>query len=206
MCGACLSAVTLSDQQMKRHINKCSRLAPPPMTTLQESAHGEHSPKKSAHVSKHAGSKKKGHHSEKSWPASSASQGDSQAGDRRVTCTAGMSQESTAKSMKHCSWWKKKAKMHKKDKSGKWSSACLQVRHSFSSFHYIDSLNKLMSHSPVLVIIDIFVAIPCLCNAKVWVINVLNIRNNERLNKFMREQYAQYPKSNKAKTQIVMQG
>ena len=63
-CGTCLSAVTSSSQQMKRHINECSRLAPPTMTTLQESAHIERSPKKSASGSKHAGSKKKGCHSE----------------------------------------------------------------------------------------------------------------------------------------------
>ena len=30
-CGTCLSAVTSSGQQMKRHINECSGLAPPPM-------------------------------------------------------------------------------------------------------------------------------------------------------------------------------
>ena len=64
-CGTCLSAITSSGQQMKRHINECSGLAPPPMTS-QESARSEHSPKKSAPGSKHAGSKKKGHHSEKS--------------------------------------------------------------------------------------------------------------------------------------------
>ena len=32
MCGTCLSAVTSSGQQMKRHINECSGLAPSPMT------------------------------------------------------------------------------------------------------------------------------------------------------------------------------
>ena len=36
VCGTCLSAVTSLGQQMKRHINECSGLAPPPMTTLQE--------------------------------------------------------------------------------------------------------------------------------------------------------------------------
>ena len=36
-------------QQMKRHLNDCSGLAPPPMTMLQESVRGEHSPKKSVH-------------------------------------------------------------------------------------------------------------------------------------------------------------
>ena len=119
MCGTCLSAVPSSGQQMKKHINECSGLAPPPMTTSQESVRGERLPKKSAHGSKHTGSKKKGHHSEKSRPASLASQEDSQARDRRVTCTAGTSQESTAKSMKHHSRQKKKAKTHKKEKSGK---------------------------------------------------------------------------------------
>ena len=64
-CGTCLSAVTSSGQQMKRHINECSGLAPP-TTMSQESAHGEHSPKKSAPDSKRTGSKKKSCHSEKS--------------------------------------------------------------------------------------------------------------------------------------------
>ena len=30
VCGTCLSAITSSGQQMKRHINECSGLAPPP--------------------------------------------------------------------------------------------------------------------------------------------------------------------------------
>ena len=64
-CGTCLSAVTSSGQQMKRHIKKCSGLAPPPMAS-QESVRSERSPRKSAPGSKHAGSKKKGRHSEKS--------------------------------------------------------------------------------------------------------------------------------------------
>ena len=74
-CGTCLSAVTPSCQQMKRYINGCKGLDPPalptsqglaaPPTASQESACGGHSPKKSTHVSKHAGCKKKGHHSEK---------------------------------------------------------------------------------------------------------------------------------------------
>ena len=34
MCGTYLSAITLLGQQMKSHINECSGLAPPPMTTL----------------------------------------------------------------------------------------------------------------------------------------------------------------------------
>ena len=97
MCGTCLSAVTSSSQQMKRHINECSGLAPPPMTTLQESACSECSPKKSAPGSKHAGSKKKSRHSEKSQPAGSASQEGSQARDKHITHAASVSQESTAK-------------------------------------------------------------------------------------------------------------
>ena len=39
VCGTCLSAITSSGQQMKRHINECSGLAPPTMTMLQESAY-----------------------------------------------------------------------------------------------------------------------------------------------------------------------
>ena len=75
MCGTCLSAVTSSCQQMKRHINECKGLDPPipptsqgsaaPPTASQESACSGHSPKKSSQVSKHAGCKKKGHHSKK---------------------------------------------------------------------------------------------------------------------------------------------
>ena len=64
-CGTCLSAVTSSGQQMKKHLKECSGLALPPMA-LQESACSERSPKKSAPGSKHAGSKKKGRHSKKS--------------------------------------------------------------------------------------------------------------------------------------------
>ena len=122
-------SVTSSCQQMKRHINECKGLDPPipptsqgsaaPPTASQESAHGGRSPKKSTQVSKHMGCKKKGHHSEKSRPAGSASQEDSQGMDRCVTCVAGASQESTAESMKRHSRQKKKSKSHKKDKSGK---------------------------------------------------------------------------------------
>ena len=118
-CGTCLSAVTASGQQMKRHINECPRLAPPPPTTSQECVRSERLPKKSAHGSKHAGSKKKGHHSEKSRSASTTSQEDSQTGDRHVTHAASTSQESTAESSRHHSWHKKKAKMHKEKKSSK---------------------------------------------------------------------------------------
>ena len=116
-CGTCLSAVTLSCQQMKRHINECKGLDPPilpssqglaaPPTALQESAHSGHSPKKSSQESKHAGRKKKGHHSEKPRPAVSASQEDSQGVDRCVTHVASTSQESTAKSTKRHSRWKR---------------------------------------------------------------------------------------------------
>ena len=69
-CGTCLSAVTSSCQQMKRHINECKGLDPPMLPSLQglaapptaskESAHSGHSPKKSSQESKHAGRKKKG--------------------------------------------------------------------------------------------------------------------------------------------------
>ena len=119
MYGACLSAVTMWGQQMKRHLNECSGLAPLPKTTSQESTCGEHSPKKSAHGSKHSGSKKKSRHSKKLRPASAASQEGSQAGDRHITHAAGASQESTAESMKYHSQWNKKAKTHTKEKSSK---------------------------------------------------------------------------------------
>ena len=119
VCGTCLSAITISGQQKKRHLKECPGLASLPLTTSQESTCSEHSPKKSAHGSKHAESKKEGCHSKKSQPAGLASQEDSQVGDRYVTHMAGMSQESTAESMKHHSWLKKKAKTHKKEKSGK---------------------------------------------------------------------------------------
>ena len=65
-CGTCLSAVTASVQQMKRHLKECPGLTPLPKTTSQQSASGERSPRKSAHGSKHSGSKKKSHHSKKS--------------------------------------------------------------------------------------------------------------------------------------------
>ena len=117
-CGTCLSAITSSGQQMKKHLNKCSGLAPLPMTMSQKSARGECLPKKSAHGSKHAGSKKKGH-SEKLRSAGVTSQVDLQTGDRHVTCAAGTSQESAAESSRHHSRHKKKAKTHKEKKSTK---------------------------------------------------------------------------------------
>ena len=117
VCETCLRAVTSSSQQMKRHIRGCSRLAPAPMAS-QESVHSGNSPKKSAPGFKHI-ERKKGRHSEKSWPASQASQEDSQASDRCVTCAAGASQESTAESSKCHTQCKKKAKMHKEKKSSK---------------------------------------------------------------------------------------
>ena len=128
-CGTCLSAVTSSCQQMKRHINKCKGLDPPILpslqglaahpTALQESGCGGHSPKKSSQGSKHAGCKKKGHHSGKPGPAIPVPQEDSQGMDRHMTHAASISQESTAESMKRCSQWKKKSKSHKKDKFSK---------------------------------------------------------------------------------------
>ena len=120
-CGNCLSALTASGQQMKKHLNECPGLTPLLRTTSQESVGGDHLPKKSAHGSKHSGSKKKGCHSKKSWLASTTSQEDSQASDRCVTRAASTSQESMVESMKCHSQWKKKAKMHKKEKSSKWS-------------------------------------------------------------------------------------
>ena len=115
-CGACLSAITSSGQQMKAHIKECTGLAPLP-TSSQESAPGGCSPKKSAPDSKHMRSKKKGSHSEKSQLAGQASQ-DSQASDRRVTHTTGASQETPAESTRcHTQHKKKKAKAHKEKKS-----------------------------------------------------------------------------------------
>ena len=111
-CGACLSAITSSGQQMKNHIKECSGLAPPP-TASQESAPGGRSPKKSAPGPKHVRGKKKGSHSKKSQLASQASQ----ASDRRVTHATGVSQETTAESTKCRTRHKKKAKMHKEKKS-----------------------------------------------------------------------------------------
>ena len=116
-CGACLSAVTSSGQQMN-HIKECSGLAPPP-TASQESTPGGHSPKKGAPGSKHVQGKKKGHHSEKSQPAGQGSQ-DSQASDRCITRATGASQESTTGSTQHRTRHKKKkAKTHKEKKSSK---------------------------------------------------------------------------------------
>ena len=117
-CGACLSAITSSGQQMRNHIKECSGLAPPP-TASQESVPGGRSPKKSAPDSKHMQSKKKGSCSEKSQPAGQASQ-DSQASDRRITRATGVSQETTAKSTRRRTQHKKKkAKAHKEKKSSK---------------------------------------------------------------------------------------
>ena len=70
-CGACLSAIATSSQQMKRHINECSGLTLLPKTS-QEDVCDECSPKKSAHggsssKAKHgAGKTKHGHKSGKS--------------------------------------------------------------------------------------------------------------------------------------------
>ena len=128
-CGTCLSAVTLSCQQMKRHINECKGLDPPmlpssqgsaaPPTALQESARGGHSPKKSNQESKTHGTQEEG---SSFWETAtsrfSLSGGLSRHG-QAMTHTAGASQESTAKSMKRHSRQKKKSKSHKKDKSSK---------------------------------------------------------------------------------------
>ena len=117
-CGACLSAITSSGQQMKTHIKECSGLAPLP-TASQESVPSGHSPKKSAPGSKHARGKKKGSHSEKSQPAGQDSQ-DSQASDRHITRATGTSQETMAESTgRRTRHKRKKAKSHKENKSGK---------------------------------------------------------------------------------------
>ena len=103
MCGTCLSAVTESGQQMKRHLNECPGLTPLPKMP-QESVRGEHSPKKSVHgglssKAKHEASRTKhSHKSRKSQPAGMTSQEDSQTRDRHWTCAAGTSQESTTES------------------------------------------------------------------------------------------------------------
>ena len=103
---------------MKSHIKECSGLAPPP-TASQESVPGGHSPKMSAPGSKHVEGKKKGSRSEKSQPTGQASQ-DSQASGRHVTHATGASQETTAESIGCRTRHKrKKAKTHKKKKSGK---------------------------------------------------------------------------------------
>ena len=126
MCGACLNAIATSGQQLKRHLSECPGLATPPEESSQESAHGEHSPKKSAHgssgsKSKHGGSKNKHScQSRKLQPGEATSQEDSQTSDRCLTHVASASQESTTRSLKCHSGSKKKAKKtHKKKKSSK---------------------------------------------------------------------------------------
>ena len=79
----------------------------------QESVPGGHLPKKSAPDSKHVRSKKKSSCSEKSQLASQASQ-DSQASDRRVTHTTGVSQETPAESTRRRTQHKKKKAKEKK--------------------------------------------------------------------------------------------
>ena len=125
-CGRCLGPITTSGQQMKRHISECPGLPALPEKLSQESACGEHSPKKHAHgssgsKSKDGGSKSKQKcKSKKSQPGELTSQEDSQTSDRRLTCAAGTSQESTTGSSQHHSGRKKKAKKaHNKKKSGK---------------------------------------------------------------------------------------
>ena len=63
-----------------------------------------------------------------------------------------------------------------------------------------------MSHSLVLVVIDLYTAIPCLCNAKVWVINVFKCWEHQMIKQIYEGTIYAIPKSNKAKTKIVMQG
>ena len=100
-CGKCLNAVTTLGQQMKRHISECPGLPTLPEKLSQESACGEHSPKKhalgsSGSKSKHEGNKRKQtHHPDKLHPGEKAFQEDSQTSDRRLTHATGMSQEST---------------------------------------------------------------------------------------------------------------
>ena len=110
---------------MKRHISECPGLAALPEKSSQESACGGDSPKKHSHgssssKSKHGGSKnKQSHHSGKSQLGEATSQEDSQTSDRHLTCTAGVSQESTTGSSKCHSGGKKKAKKTHKKKSSK---------------------------------------------------------------------------------------
>ena len=126
-CGTCLSALTTSGQQMKRHISECPGLPTLPDKSSQGSTHGGSLPKKRAHgssgsKSKHKGSKHKHwHHPDKSQSDEKASQEGSQTGDCRLTCAAGASQESTARSSHWHSSGKKRAKKthKKKKKSGK---------------------------------------------------------------------------------------
>ena len=91
-CGRCLSAVTMSGQQMKRHISDCSGLTAITEKSSQGSARGERSPKKEAQLGE------------------ATSQEDSQTSDRHLTRMASVSQESTTGSSKHHSGGKKKAK------------------------------------------------------------------------------------------------
>ena len=101
------------------HANMSQGSAAPP-TASQESVRSGRSPKKSTHVSKHAGCKKKGHHSEKSRPASSASLGGlSRHGQVRNPCWPVLAKKVQPNQPSASSQWKKKSKSHKKDKSGK---------------------------------------------------------------------------------------
>ena len=142
-CGTCLSTVTTSGQQMKRHISECWAGHSSQEVVTGKCACSEHSPKKSAHgssssKSKHGGSKnKKSHHSGKSQLGDATSQEDSQTGDRHLTCVAGASQEGTTGTPKHHSGGKKKVKRtHKKKKSSKWSQTL-----AFQACHGLPSLN-----------------------------------------------------------------
>ena len=114
-CGSCLSAVTSSVQKMKEHIKECPGLTPL-LTPSQESAPGGRLPKKGVPESKHVSKKKKSSRSEKSQLAGQASEKDSQASDRCVTRTTGMSQETPAESTRHRTQHKKKAKKKKSHK------------------------------------------------------------------------------------------
>ena len=178
----CCNLIGSTDEEAHKH--ECSRLAPPPMTTSQESACGERLPKKSAPGSKHAGEQEeKPSFREIVQPAGLASQEGSQAGDKHVTHVAGSaSQESTAKSCRGATPGIRRKRRHTRRRNPGSNPACaFQLRHSLSSLHYVDSLNKLVSRSPVLVIVAFYVAIPCSCNARIWVL-YLSIENIEQLN------------------------
>ena len=57
----------------------------------------------------------------------------------------------------------------------------LQAHHSPSSFRSVGSLNKLVFHSPVLVVIELYTVVLCLCYAKVWVINVFKYQEHQTI-------------------------
>ena len=151
---------------MKRHINECKGLDPSilpmlqglatPPTASQESVQCGHSPKKSSQVSKHVGRKKKGHHSKKPQPAVSASQEDSQGVDRRGPMLPALAkkvqliQQSTTLNGKRSQSCTRRISL---------ASNPMHASRCTSAFHHFVTvlLNKLVSHPPVLVIINIVI-------------------------------------------------